>query len=124
MTKTVNIIRQQVYGYIKRKDINESYYFLLGILNSSLLWFFIRNTGYVLRGGYCTYKTNYVNPFPLPAKFGIEDVDYIEQRVIKILANNIYPNKENILLENEINERIYNIYGLTLSDICVIEAFL
>lgn len=25
-----------------------------------------KNTGYVLRGGYYTFKTNYIDPFPVP----------------------------------------------------------
>ena len=32
----------------------------------SILWYFLKNTGYVLRGGYFTFKTNYLNPFPVP----------------------------------------------------------
>src|SRR5690606_12719567 len=41
--------------------------FWLAIMNSNLLWFYLSNTGYVLRGGFFTFKTKYLEPFPLPA---------------------------------------------------------
>ena len=53
----------KAYGYIKKDNIHESYEFWLGLLNSQLFWFFIQNTGYVLRGGYYTFKTNYIQPY-------------------------------------------------------------
>jgi hypothetical protein len=39
---------------------------LTAILNSSLLTFFLRQTGTDLRGGYFRMKTAYLNPFPMP----------------------------------------------------------
>jgi hypothetical protein len=30
------------------------------------MWFFLKNTGTELRGGYFRFKTNYLKPFPLP----------------------------------------------------------
>ena len=64
----------KVYGYIKKNNCPFSYEFLLGLLNSNLFWFFIKNTGYILRGGYFTFKTNYVFPFPIPDINGIDDL--------------------------------------------------
>ena len=56
----------KIYGYIKKNDVLEGYKFWMALFNSRLFWFFIQNTGYVLRGGYYTFKTDYVNPFPIP----------------------------------------------------------
>ncbi|GFP42781.1 hypothetical protein HKBW3C_01905, partial [Candidatus Hakubella thermalkaliphila] len=42
-----------------------SHLFVLGILNSRALLFFIKNTGTPLRGGYYRYKTEYLEPFPI-----------------------------------------------------------
>ena len=56
----------KIYGYIKKEDIIEGYKFWMALFNSRLFWFYIQNTGYVLRGGYYTFKTNYVSPFPVP----------------------------------------------------------
>lgn len=54
----------KVYGYIKKHDIPYSYYFLLALMNSTLFWFFLKHTGSVLRGGYYTFKTNYITLIP------------------------------------------------------------
>lgn len=56
----------KIYGYIKKGNVKEGYKFWLALFNSRLFWFYIQNTGYVLRGGYYTFKTNYVSPFPVP----------------------------------------------------------
>lgn len=56
----------KIYGYVKKQNVKEGYKFWLALFNSRLFWFYIQNTGYVLRGGYYTFKTNYVSPFPVP----------------------------------------------------------
>ena len=56
----------KVYSYLKKVKVDTPYETWNIILNSSILWYFLMNTGYVLRGGYFTFKTNYLNPFPLP----------------------------------------------------------
>lgn len=72
----------KIYGYIKKESIKESYKFWMALLNSRLFWFFIQNTGYVLRGGYYTFKTDYVNPFPVPDYYITTEVQsFIDQLV-------------------------------------------
>jgi hypothetical protein len=56
----------KVYGLIPSEAYNQTIEAWTLLLNSSVLWYFLKNTGYVLRGGYFTFKTNYLNPFPLP----------------------------------------------------------
>ena len=41
----------KIYGYIKKDNILSSYKSLMAILNSSVMWFFMKNTGYVLPYG-------------------------------------------------------------------------
>lgn len=55
-----------IYSFVKnpRFEVDEKYY--LGILNSKVMWFFLKNTGTELAGGYFRFKTNYLKPFPLP----------------------------------------------------------
>jgi hypothetical protein len=56
----------KVYSFIKNEkfEIDEKYY--LGIMNSKVMWFFLKNTGSEYGGGYYVFKTNYLKPFPLP----------------------------------------------------------
>jgi hypothetical protein len=55
-----------LYSFIKKDEIQEDYRFYLTLLNSSLMWLFIKNTSTELRGGYFRFKTAYLEPFPLP----------------------------------------------------------
>jgi len=55
-----------LYGYLKSESTWESYEFLMGILNSTLLWFYLKNSGSVLANGYYRYKPAYLENFPIP----------------------------------------------------------
>ena len=55
-----------IYSFVKIEKFNVEDKFYLGILNSKVMWFFLKNTGTELRGGYFRFKTNYLKPFPLP----------------------------------------------------------
>ena len=61
-----NYHNTKCYTLAKKRDVLEENKFWLAILNSKLLWFFLSSTGYVLRGGFFTFKTKYLEPFPLP----------------------------------------------------------
>ena len=54
------------YALILKCGDLEHYKAYLSILNSSITWFFLQNTGSELRGGYFRFKTKYLEPFPLP----------------------------------------------------------
>lgn len=55
-----------VYNFIKKHDINMSEEYLITILNSKLMWFFLKNTGTMLRGGYFRFMTTYLENFKFP----------------------------------------------------------
>jgi hypothetical protein len=55
-----------IYSFIKNEKFEVDEKFYLGILNSKVMWFFLKNTGTELGGGYFRFKTNYLKPFPLP----------------------------------------------------------
>ena len=110
----------KVYGYIKKHSTPYSYYFLLALMNSTLFWFFLRHTGSVLRGGYYTFKTNYIKPFPIPKfqdipKDKIIEVENLSKKMVELSKNN---NKELIsTLTIRIDLSIARIYGLTQNEI-------
>ncbi|MFB6179501.1 MAG: Eco57I restriction-modification methylase domain-containing protein [Halorientalis sp.] len=41
--------------------------YVLGVLNSSVFWFFMVNTGSTFRGGYYTFRSEYLYPFTIPS---------------------------------------------------------
>ena len=106
----------KVYGYVKKKDIPVSYPFLLGILNSVVFWFFIQNTGYVLRGGYYTFKTNYVAPFPFPdfESLPVELVSRIESLVEEMLKDK-RTGTETAHIQRKIDELVCRLYDVDIN---------
>lgn len=115
----------KVYGYIKKSTCKFSYLFLLGLLNSNTFWFFIQNTGYVLRGGYYTFKTNYVAPFPVPNYDSVSKnlINGIEEEVQKLLEKREKDNTCDISsYMDKINDMIYEMYGVTESEITTISS--
>ena len=108
----------KVYGYVKKKDVPISYPFLLGILNSTMFWFFIQKTGYVLRGGYYTFKTNYVAPFPFPdfETLSMNLVSKIEALVCEILENNP-TGSDAAHIQHEIDELVCRLYDVDINEL-------
>jgi hypothetical protein len=52
------------------------------------MWFFLKNTGTELGGGYFRFKTNYLKPFPLP------EISNNSQMIIDFVNNQLINNKE------------------------------
>jgi len=111
-----------VYSWVKKSDIKESYEYLLAVANSKLLWWFLKITGDTLQGDARRFKTNYLNPFPLP-KFveeGVENkiVDLVKE-VLELKRQN--PSVDTTDLENQIDQWVYKLYDLTEEEIGIIE---
>jgi type I restriction-modification system DNA methylase subunit len=86
------------YSFVLKEPKISDYKYYLSILNSNLLWFYLTNTGYVLRGGYFTFKTKYLNPFPLPEE-PKEKKPFIEKVDQMLLLNSDLQQVENNLTE-------------------------
>ncbi|MBZ9629799.1 Eco57I restriction-modification methylase domain-containing protein [Salegentibacter sp. LM13S] len=112
----------KVYSWIKKETTKESYEYLLSIANSKILWWFLIITGDTLRGDARTFKTNYLNPFPLPGAVSIEKEQEITEKVktlIEIKKQN--PTADTAVLEAEIDRLVYELYGLTEEEIGIVE---
>jgi hypothetical protein len=84
----------------------------------------MQNTGYVLRGGYYTFKTNYIQPFPVPKNIPQstqEKIICLVNEITKLKSQNT--NNKMIKLEKEIDFLIYPLYDLTENEINEIENF-
>ncbi|MBN2965612.1 hypothetical protein JWV37_12565, partial [Sulfurospirillum sp. T05] len=93
----------KVYSFIKKSAVKEDYKFFLALLNSSLMWFFLKNTGYELRGGYFVFKTKFLEPFPLPKLEHIDQQEPFTEKANIMLSLNkqLQEAKQNFL--NELN---------------------
>jgi type I restriction-modification system DNA methylase subunit len=60
----------------------------IAILNSKVLWFFLTQTGNILRGGYFRFKTKYLEPFHLPDLTSSENKDNAES--LSVFANQMF----------------------------------
>jgi len=108
-----------IYSFIFNKDVKESPKFFLGVMNSTLLWFFLKATGTVLRGGYLRFKTEYLRPFPIVCSVSQDPPSDKQQKIIigitdKILAmKKLDPVADTTALETEIDGRVAHLYNLT-----------
>ena len=124
----------KVYSLMPSKEINENILYWLGILNSKILWWYIKNTGYVLRGGYYKFKTNYLMPFPIHfIDFSIKNefekynkVVLLVEQILdfhKKLTDGRDPRMREQLqrridsTDNQIDRLVYDLYGLTDKEI-------
>jgi hypothetical protein len=85
--------------------------YLLGVLNSKIADFYIRNLGVTRNGGYFEYQSMFIKQMPIPDPKP-EDKKIIELLVEKVLRFN----KENVdisSLDIKLNMYIYKLYLLT-----------
>jgi len=54
------------YSLIFSEATDEDYEFYLGVMNSSVLWYFIRSTSNPYNNSYYYFKTKYLEPFSIP----------------------------------------------------------
>lgn len=107
----------KVYSLALKPNLEENITYFLGVLNSKLLFFFLSATGYVLRGGYFTFKTDYLNPFPIKRiDFNQKKDVYYHDQIIKLVSKVIRLKKEKNntnLFENKIDALVFHLYSLT-----------
>ncbi|MBR6198809.1 MAG: Eco57I restriction-modification methylase domain-containing protein [Spirochaetales bacterium] len=120
------------YGLVLNNPDDRLYKAYLAILNSSVTWYFLQKTGTSLRGGYFRFKTKYLEPFPLP-KLDDETAQKLaslaEQMMLAKtqLANAMSDSDKRMLeqkidlIDRQINNSVYKLYGLTDDEIRVVE---
>ena len=128
----------KVYSFIFHDYREENELFFLGILNSKLLWFFLKATGYTLRGGYFTFKTEYLKPFPISTiDFSNPDEKAQHDKLVALVDNMLELQKKyqeaRMERDKELYERqikvvdaqidrlVYELYELTEEEVKVVE---
>jgi len=106
------------YSLVKKSEIKTDYKYFMALFNSKIMWFFIKNTSVVFSGGFFRFKTAYLKPFPLPASTPESEkvLTALVDKILKLKSEN----KETKELENEIDEIVLKLYGLTENEIEVI----
>lgn len=119
------------YGINLKENLNKSV--ILGILNSKLIEFFVKNTSTYLRGFYYSYENRFIKDIPivLPDKKQsqkiIEFVKNMLELQKKLSTENIIGNEKERLeqqiknVDYEINEEIYKLYEISKEEQKIIE---
>jgi adenine-specific DNA-methyltransferase len=93
--------------------------YLLAILNSSLTAYLMKIWSISRRGGYLEYKVQYIEKIP------IKNISIKDQQPFVDLVNRIISCKNELLdsraYEDEIDQLVYKLYGLTEEEIKIVE---
>ncbi len=126
------------YGISLRPDSNMSYFYLLGLLNSSLLDAYIKHISTPFRGGYLALNRQYITQLPIrtidfndPSEKAIHDkLVSLVDRMLELhkKKSSLPPSAEREKIEREItitdekiDEIVYGLYGLTDEEIRIVE---
>ncbi|HSN75668.1 MAG TPA: Eco57I restriction-modification methylase domain-containing protein [Anaerolineae bacterium] len=126
------------YGILVRDDVRESSLYILGLLNSPLLFRYLTRVSTMLRGGYVRFWTQYIEQLPIrtidftnPADVARHDrmVSLVERMLDlhKRLAAEQTPHVKTVLqrqieaTDRQIDALVYELYGLTEEEIAVVE---
>jgi hypothetical protein len=94
---------------------------LLAILNSKLVWYFLKSICVIRNGGYIEVKPQYFEQIPIP------NIDIsIQTRLIELTNKAIHERSINQLadistIESQIDQLVYQLYNLTEEEIAIIE---
>ena len=94
--------------------------FLLGVLNSSVIRFYLGLIAETSGMGTSRWINNYVKEFPIPMSPRSQQTQIIKL-VNQILAERTAPDKDVAALENEIDRVVYSLYDLTREEIEIVE---
>lgn len=126
------------YGITFKNTIKESSKYILGLLNSKVLNFYLRNVSTQLRGGFFRYFTQFIEQLPIRLiNFDVKSdrdkhdrmVSLVEQ--IMSLHNKLKavnsPNEKKIIqkqievTDRQIDQLVYQLYELTDAEIAIVE---
>ncbi len=89
--------------------------YLLGMLNSKVIDWYVRSLGVSSNGGYFEYKPMFVEKAPIPhiTKDAHNKIANIANKIMKMKQSKLNTQ----LLENELDNTVYDIFGLTDDEI-------
>jgi len=127
------------YGITLKDDVPETPKYILGLLNSKVLDFYLKQVSTTLRGGFFRYFTQFIEQLPIrtinfddPADAARHDkmVALVERMLAlhrKLAAATVPPDKTLYQRQIEATDRqidalVYELYGLTEEEVGVIES--
>jgi len=93
--------------------------YLLGLLNSKVLWWMIQQTAASRQGGFYEFKPMYVSQLPIPTTTDRTPIETLVSRILTRKRDN--PHADVSALEAKIDRLVYQLYGLTAEEIAIVE---
>lgn len=95
--------------------------YILGCLNSKALNFFFKNTAKPKDNGFYEANKQFISPLPIKL-IDLDEQKTIIEKVTQILSlKKSDPNADTSQLEAEIDQMVYELYGLTEEEIAIVE---
>jgi len=110
------------YSLLRKEGVVEDYNFLLGVLNSSVLWYFIKNTSNAYNNNYYYFKTKYLERFSFPLVTKSQQAPIISLVTKVLKAKRLDPDADTLSWEDEIDRLVFGLYGLNQDEIVLVEA--
>ncbi len=125
------------YGVLPREKRVDCHY-LLGLLNSKLLFWYLRRIGTFLRGGYVRFWTQFLEPLPIRlVDLAAKGDKAAHDRMVKLVDSMLALHKQLAAAnsaaqkaiiqrqigatDRQIDRLVYALYGLTADEIAVVE---
>lgn len=126
------------YGITLKSSVTESPKYLLGLLNSKLLDFYLKRVSTTMRGGFFRYFTQYIAQLPIRLINFDDPNDALQHRrmvalvtqmlelhkqlrAARIAADREMLQRQIDATDEQINALVYALYGLTEEEIAVVE---
>jgi type I restriction-modification system DNA methylase subunit len=94
--------------------------YLLGVLNSQITRYLVSQSAAERQGGYLEYKPMYISPLAIPAQPDNECISGLVNTILSAKAKD--PEADVSALERQIDQMVYELYGLTQEEIAVVES--
>ncbi len=126
------------YGITLRQDVQESQKYVLALLNSSLLDFYLKRISTTMRGGFFRYFTQFIEQLPIRVIDFSDPTDKARhERMVELVESMLKlhkdlqaakTNHEKSLIQRQISttdkqidQLVYELYGLTDKEIRIVE---
>ena len=125
------------YGIVLKEDYKDYYFYVLALLNSKVLEFYLKNISTPFRGGYFSYGKRFIEQLPIVLSSDLNVSEVIELSRI-LVEKNAYLSSRGDAITDEVNKvrvevksstekldnLIYGLYYLTANEVSMIEEFL
>ena len=117
-----------VYGISLVEKSGFSYEYIIGLLNSSLLDWFVKKKSSRFHNGYFSYAKRFIESLPImkpnssQEKLLMKEIEILVTKIITKTKTNLKSTDENLMLqqqneikkiESELDKLVYDLYGIT-----------